>query len=176
MREGLIRESFDRRDWQQFVFAHEEGARPQALLKIEHELSDTEYWKLVRLVWTHADVLWQNDRDWRDILTKKRPERNCMMEEGERAALAELGYPVLIFRGHTERNRDGWSWTLGWGKAKEFAKTTEGWPAVGTPKVTKARVARSKVIAYFNALDEDEILIDPNDAYDQETVTIFRGE
>jgi hypothetical protein len=158
-------------DWQGFVFAHEEADRPRALLEIESNLGDTEYWKLVRLVWTHADFPSMQRETWRKILTNERPDRHELMEPDEREALAEMDEDLLVFRGHVEGNRDGWSWTCSSYNAHQFAKRPAGRPAVGIPKVTWAWVKRDRVIAYFNAVNEQEILVDPICLTRHETIT-----
>ena len=162
-----------RLDWPTFVFAFEEEHRPGVLVEIADQLADTDYWKLVRLVWTHADAIWKNFDLWRQLLTASRPSRSEIMEEAERLAFSQLDDPVVIFRGHTEHNRDGWSWTRTWSRAKDFAKTPHGWPEIGTPKVTRGQVSRSNIIAYLTLLDEEEIVIDPAHCYDHESVTIY---
>ena len=171
-----IKQALESEDWNEYLFAHRIVDRPVALKGVEDRLSDDEYWKLVRLAWTDADAICCADDLWRELLTKDRPSRDEIMEEDERQALLKLDDPVKIVRGHTEFNRDGWSWTLTWRVAKIFAKTKDGWPEKGSPKVTTARVERSKVIAYFTRWDEEEILIDPNDAYEHETFNIYPGE
>lgn len=171
-----IATALNEENWNDYLFAHDDPDRPSALVEIAERLNDVEYWKLLRLIWTHGDELWRNNDAWRELFTSKRPSREEIMEPEERAELAELDDPVLIFRGHTEHNLNGWSWTRTWSSAKEFAKTPMGWPANGTPKVTMARVKKVEVIAYLTLLDEQELVIDPETAYDHETVTVNPGE
>jgi len=175
-RAEIIEQALKSENWNDFLFAHIEMDRPSALKIIANRLTDTEYWKLIRLIWTHADEIWRNEDLWRELLTRQRPNRHEIMEEKERQELSGLNDPVLIYRGHTEFNPDGWSWTLSWSRAKEFAKTTNGWPDKGTPVVTQAKVLRSNVIAYLILVDEEEILIDPTDAFEHETVEVNHGE
>ena len=166
-----IEQALGTQDWARYLFAHDDADRPNALIEIESRLDDAEYWKLVRLAWTQSDSLTINNAAWRKLFLASRSSRHELMEEDERQALDELENPLLIHRGHTEFNPDGWSWTLSYSLAIKFAKTPGGWPEAGSPVVTQARVDKEKVIAFFKKLGEFEILIDPSDARGHESVS-----
>ncbi len=158
-------------NWNGFFIAHAEPDRPRELLKIEPELSDTEYWKLVRLVWTQADIPSRQPNEWRKILTSGRLNRHEIMEPDERKFLSTMKDRVRVCRGHTDNNRDGFSWTTIDSKAHEFAKMTDRHPAQGVPQVTSGWVDRKNIIAFFCKMDEQEILVDPNCVSERETIT-----
>lgn len=166
-----IERALETQDWRKYLFAHDDADRTKAIIEIESRLSDIEYWKLVRLAWTQSDSLTINSAAWRELFLSSRGSRHELMEEEERQALDEQENSLLIYRGHTEFNPDGWSWTLSHTLAIKFAKTPDGWPKFGSPVVTQARVDKEKVIAFFTKLDEFEILIDPSDARRHESVS-----
>jgi hypothetical protein len=80
-----------------------------------------------------------------------------MMDEGERKFLSELPDEFVIYRGHTKKNRKGYSWTLNSEKAKWFAERFNE----KSSSVAFATCSKENVIAVFLGRNEFEVVVDP---------------
>ena len=86
------------------------------------------------------------------------------MEPDELATLNALPDRFTIYRGYLpRRNLRGWSWTLDQQLAEWFARRTALFASdLGLPgRVAKGRVAKADVVAYFDAREEREVVVDP---------------
>ena len=87
----------------------------------------------------------------------RRAERYNIMSKSELWDFAQLPDRVVIYRGCTDENEGGWSWTTRREIARGFA-TRFGQDG----HMLRATVKKSNIIAYFNRRDEYEVFIDPD--------------
>lgn len=93
------------------VWLHERPWRAEVLATRVHLLDDAAYWDLLGRVWTDSENIVEMNDLCDTLLRSERSQREAMMSDVERAALAALPDTVEIFQGHTDRRDDGWSWT-----------------------------------------------------------------
>lgn len=144
-------------NWRDYVYLHERPYRVTAFTEIMDNMDDAAYWALLGRIWIDSENIRQNPRIWQTLLRSERGDREAIMRDHEREALAELPATITVYQGHTDRRHDGWSWTTERHTAEWFATrfaTLEG----GRPVVTTATVAKADVIAYFTGRNESEIL------------------
>lgn len=146
-------------DWSSYIWLHERPYRVDGFIKVQRFMSDSDYWELLGQAWIDSENIPQNPGLWYELLGSDRPERECIMDDDEREALAAAPDHLVVFQGHTTRRDDGWSWTLSLATAEWFAERfarLEG----GRPRVTTAIASKVDVIAYFTRRNESEVLID----------------
>jgi hypothetical protein len=141
------------RKWSSVIMLHEKPYRWPALAGIASKLSDKEFWEQFGSVWTDSENIWQNRDTIRRLLDCGRPHRECIMDDDERKALADLPERVTIYRGHQRVNLDGWSWTLDPKKARWFANR---WQQNG--RVATRTIHRSEIIALLLGRNEQEVI------------------
>jgi hypothetical protein len=149
------------KNWHRYVFLHERPYRFDALRDVVG-LTDAEHWELVGSVWQDCENVHESFAGWVETWSSDRPGREHAMSEEDRAALAKLPQRLTVYRGSAHvRPRRGLSWTLDRDRAEWFARrfATRG----GRPRVISGVVHRSRVLAYFTARDESEIVALPAD-------------
>jgi hypothetical protein len=149
-------------NWGQVMWLHERPYRRDVVLEAQEHLSPRRYWDLVRSLWIDTENLWQwTEPIIRQILLVSIPERQYIMEEDERNALASFPPLLEIYRGyvHPRGQRRGWAWTIDHDKARWFSKRLQ--EKSDKPRVVHGLVERSNVIAYFTGRGESEIVVDP---------------
>jgi hypothetical protein len=141
-----------------YVFLIERPYRFEAFREIADELSDREYWQLLRDVWIDSENIWQNRVEWAELLCEpSRPGRlRWLMDRRDAKALAAMPPVIEIYRG--ARSEFGLSWSISEEKATWFATRFSRHRPVWAGKVE-----RSKVIAYFSRRGEQEIVVHPTD-------------
>jgi hypothetical protein len=150
--------SFQESNWSTYVFLHERPYRFKAFDEISQDIeSDRDYWELFGNVWVDSENIWQNIHYIYPALRADRSDREYMMDEKERKFLSELPDKFTIYRGHTRRNRKGYSWTLNSGKARWFAGRFNEKSA----SVASAICSKKDVIAVFLGRGEFEVVVDP---------------
>ncbi len=86
-------------------------------------------------------------------------DRAILMDDKERAGLADLEDTVTVYRGvtsHNAKNIKAMSWTLNYDTASWFAHR---FGEDGT--VYEATIDKSNILALFNGRNESEIIVDP---------------
>lgn len=156
------------RNWSGYINAHERPYRMDAFRDIEDEMTDAEYWENLAWMWRDSENIREQPDEWEELITSDRPERERIMEDDERAALAAMPDTITIYQGHTEERDDGWSWTIDHKIAVWFARRFAAMEE-SVPMITTAYVEREFVLAYFTQRGEDEILVDPEYVYGHET-------
>lgn len=146
-------------DWHTYIFLHERPHRVDAFIEIMDRLSDSDYWGTLGGIWIDSENIRQNPRIWQMLLRSNRPEREAIMDEGERDDLAAMPESIVVYQGHTNRRHDGWSWTTSRETAEWFAHRFADFERA-RPVVTQGTVRRSNVIAYFTGRNESEIVAD----------------
>jgi hypothetical protein len=158
-----IRRAAAERNWHKIVWLHEKPYRLRAFLSICERLSDQEYWEALGGIWIGTENLHDDQEQWLGALTTQRPGRaRWLMDDADRATLAELDEEVTIYRGFAQPG--GYrapSWTLSRSRAKWFANRA----ALTSPDrrgyLATTRLPKSRVLAYTNGRGEREILLDP---------------
>jgi hypothetical protein len=147
------------RQWFSYLILHEAPYRLDALLEIEVELADSEYWQLLGGVWMHTNYPSNDKPAWRRAWSKRAgPEQ--AMDEQEQVAFDSLPdllttteaaapRPVcMVYHGHSMRMLLAGSLSYG---------------AVTPGPIWRRRVSRSGIVlAHFIGRKEAEIVVFPN--------------
>lgn len=153
-----IKTAMREHNWSQTIWLHERPYRLEAFSNIAIYLDDDEYWSLLGEIWTDSENIWQNLAYWKTFLQSKRPKRQYLMNAGERKRLKKLPETLVVYRGTNAPDAmgSGISWTLDEEKAKWFSKRyfAEGKEC----KLLSGTVAKKDCIAYFEGLNESEIV------------------
>jgi hypothetical protein len=140
-----------------------------AFLKIEHLISDEQYWTYLNDIWCLLEISAPDLAEWLRLFTSPRPHRELLMSGAERARLAAMPETLTIYRGYAKRRgRSGLSWTLSKDKARWFAEYATcggrryhfcGHRSGGIGMIVRGQCRKGDVLAYFEK--EQEIVIDP---------------
>lgn len=153
----LIRDAQDRKDWDQLVALYERPYRLKAFQRIQKQLNDRTYWRLLASIWVDSENIWQLVLNWERLLCSKRSHREKFMFLKERKVLAALPDIVTVYRGYIpNKNKKSLSFTLCKDKAQWFAKRFSKDGDVRTLMVKK-----DDVFAYVNCREEQEIILVP---------------
>lgn len=162
-----IAEARQQGEWHSFIWLHERPWRLEALMDISLDMSDQEFWSLVANVWMDSENIRENYEAWDRLLRLDRSGQHHLMDDKDRegfAAIPVRGGWVTIWQGHTTERDDGWSWTMSREKAVWFARRfalMEGGQAV----LTKGRIRKSRILAYFAGRGEEEVLAAPEHVF-----------
>jgi hypothetical protein len=165
-KKAALKDYAARKEWHNFVFAHERPYRIEAFTHICWQLRDKEYWRLLGTIYTDSENVYQNQDDWRECLTAERRHRDHMMRPDEREALAhdidaENG---TVYRGfHMDGGEAGLSWTTNSIVAGYFARRLAGHDV---PRVATGKVDRKDILAFFDGRSEYECVILPENVRD----------
>lgn len=158
-----IKEAIAEGNWSRYIFLHERPYRFQALFDaIGRGLTEKpkDYWRMVGQVWTDSENIHQHLREWIKVWSMPVPNRELVMDEEERSALAAMPEQITVYRGvMAKRFQQGLSWTLDKDRAQWFANrfAHDG----RKPHVYEGVVAKSDVLAHFLGRNEDEIVVLP---------------
>jgi hypothetical protein len=158
-----IRRAEAERNWRKIVWLHEKPYRLSAFLSICEWLGDQEYWEALGSIWIETENLHDDREQWLGALTAHRPGRaRWLMDDADRATLAELGEEVTIYRGFARPGSyRAPSWSLSRSRAEWFANRA----ALTSPDrqgyLATTRVRKSRLLAYTNGRGEHEIILDP---------------
>lgn len=145
------------KDWAAFFILYERPYRLQAFMDVEEQMSHPDYWRYLAYVIQDSENLWQFLNLLLPLLkTKKRPLRRWLMTQKEQSILMQQPEEFEIYRGCSDKNKNGISWTLDKEKAIWFAKRFN----CKNPLLIEGKVLRKNVWAYFEGRNESEILID----------------
>lgn len=133
-------------------------------LEISGELSDKDYWSLLRWVWIrHGGSIARSNAQER-LLLCGRSCQNDLMTPGEQETFSKLPDIVEVFHGTSLSSQSqGWSWSRDYNKAYGFARKHfhDGY------KVVRGKCERKDIIAYFSEYDEEEIVIHPDSVFEK---------
>lgn len=153
-----VEESVAKKDFHRAIWWHERPYRMQKFIEYMDDMDDNTYWELLSSIWTDSENLWQYNTFLGMLMHSGRPGREKLMDEEEKAFLDALPDQFSIYRGHQgKRNRNGWSWSLSYGKARWFGFRFNQKGAA----VCRATVNKKDVFAYFDGRGEFEIVVDP---------------
>ncbi len=158
-----IRRAEAERNWRKIVWLHEKPYRLSAFLSIRERLSDREYWEALGSIWIETENLHDDQEQWLGALTSRRPGRaRWLMDDADRATLAEFGEEVTIYRGFARPGSyRAPSWSLSRSRAEWFANRA----ALTSPDrrgyLATTWLPKSQVLAYTSGRGEHEIILDP---------------
>jgi hypothetical protein len=140
--------------------------RQGVFFRIHSRLSDDQYWKTLRDVWSLEEVTFPHKRNWIRLFRSERPARELLMTSDECDRLATLPEKVCVFRGIGNcRHKNGLSWTLSVETARFFAnyacggrRSCFGFSGL-LPVLVSGWCRKRDVLALFLDRKEDEIVI-----------------
>jgi hypothetical protein len=149
-----VEQALEKKNYKQFVWLFERPYRVEAFIKIADQLSDTDYWRVLSDVWIDTENQYAYLKEWKKLLSSKRPNRHYMMVEEEDNILRSLNDEVTVYRGCQKGlNEDGLSWTLDKSKAKFFANRF-GKKGI----ILERRIPKSDIVAVLMGRGESEVI------------------
>lgn len=119
------------------------------------------YWQTMRTAWMTNEIFAEiGNEQLHDLTTRHRRCRGAFMNLTERKELKKLAESFVIFRGTSELNPMGWSWTLDEEQAVWFARR---WPIGKEAFVLRGTIDKSDVIGFLSGRGESEIVVSPWD-------------
>lgn len=165
-KQKICQECLAGHNWAQYIWMHERPYRINAFLIIRENLSNKEYWSLLRDIWIDSENIYSNALEWWEMLSSPRTFRRRFTECEDRKRLKKMPDVLTIYRGTTEIERDGsylgYSWTLDKKKAEWFAKRLLK-PEDGDPCVASATVKKEDVIGFLSGRGEQELVVQNKD-------------
>ncbi len=152
-----LEEAKKNKKWASYIWIHERPHRLEKFAEIQKELSDEEYWELLGSIWSDSENLWQYGSLLGFLVNIGRPGREAMMDDREKAFLDKLPDQFVIHRGHQNRNRLGYSWSLSYWRAKWFAQRYQQ----KSQGIVSALVNKKDVIAVLLGRNEFEVVASP---------------
>ena len=145
------------RTWVKYIHLYERPYRLEAFGHVAAHMDDEEYWETLSGIWTDSENINQNIGLWKKFWSSKRPARECVMDEEERAAFAAMPETLTIYRGTTPAsNVRGMSWTLTPRTAHWFGNR---YVRSAHYFFATAEVAKADVLAYLLRRNETEIVV-----------------
>lgn len=148
-------------DHMSYLMIHERPYRLQAFTKMmeEYHLSDKNYWECLKSIWLDSENMWQNRKQWGELLRARPESRHLFMDKVEQSRLNNLlATDIKLYRGMIEgQNEDGHSWTLDYEMAAWFAKRFASSWSRGIVEV--ATVEKSNIHSYNDSRGEREVLL-----------------
>jgi len=146
---------------EKYIFLHERPYRLAAFDEVKSRLQNPEYWMLLHDIWIDSENIWQNKKIWKRLLTAKKGLRHCFMVKDDRVALFDMPQIITVYRGCSELNKDGYSWTLSEDKASMFAVRYKSFKKSGQAAgmIISKQIDKKKIFAYTNQRNEQEIII-----------------
>jgi len=132
-----------------------------AINSLPRNVPDAEYRNIVRHAWTWSHNIWENRAGWRMILEGKRRKLGSFTSPGDIERLQQMRNPLAIYRGCSEKNQYGFSWTTDKVRAEYFAGYTQGWTGSAQRFLVSGTVKHAHVIAYISSRNEEEIVVLP---------------
>jgi len=146
--------------WSSVIGMYERPHRIEVFMKLAEDMTDQEYWENLGWIWMDSENLHQYSEHLEDLINPSdRPLklRHTVMDGSERSVLVGMSDPVRIYRGATEINIEGWSWTISSKVAKRFARRYADIKK-GVSILLKAYVPKEHVIWYLKGRNEEEIV------------------
>ncbi len=161
-----LSEAKEKEEWHSYIFLHERPHRWDALLQIMNDMPDEDYWSSLGSIWSDTENLWQMQHLLPLFLGVVKTDRNKIMNTREAEFLESLPDEVRIFRGHQQRNKKGYSWSLSYWRARWFAQR---WSSK-KQGVLQGWVSKKDVIGVFLGRSEYEVAVDPDNVRDMKPV------
>lgn len=167
--EALRAEYLRKGEYRQYIYSFGSEDSFQPFINLIPQLSDKQFWSLLRDVWMHMEEVMPQLQTWLGWFRSKRPGREHLMTDDERAGLAAMPKAIKIWRGcgHGSAAR-GMSWTTDTERAEFFADYScsgRRYFLTGqtgtTPTVVEATCRKADVLAFIGERQESEIVVDP---------------
>lgn len=137
-----------------------------AMAKIsKKQISDEEYWTMLRDLWFDAEEIHSRMNTWLDAFTASRADREHLSTVYENHGLAKMPKTLTIYRGANSPDVPGISWTTSRDRATSYAYRSVGVGAGDAPWITVAQVEKKHVLAYFVRGNEQEVIAHPIDVF-----------
>lgn len=170
----LVSQCVEEKNMLRVLMLHERPYRLDAFLKysgqiflsMSEEDRKRESAESLSYIWTDSENIWQNLSVWKKLWmsAKVSDSISYAMEPDDKKFLSNLfeGKDVVtIYRGASERNARGLSWTTDRKKACWFAKRLHKEGIDPPASLYEAEVRREDVLATFAYRGESEVLVDP---------------
>lgn len=156
LKKKALEEAERERDFSSYIFVHERPWRFDALCNIltTCELVPKEAAKLVFSVWIDSENIHENLEGWKELISKNRSLLFGAMSSSDRLYFDGLPDNFEIYRGCSERNKNGISWTLDEAKAKWFSRRGGG----KKPLVLKKNIFKKDVAFFTDQRGEKEVV------------------
>jgi len=149
-----------------------------------HGNRQDDYHRIIGQMWTDPEVLTQNSDTLTCLFRNGLPSSPIFhfMVEDERNRFAELPEELQVFRGHVPVLERRHCWTLNpnvaidWAcKCEPGAYKPDQYPEYQffAPIVTVGTVSKTKILAYVNRRQEDEILVNSDYVRDRQSYDVF---
>lgn len=136
---------------------HDSFSRLEAIIGFDWMMNRRSWLRLLGEYWTISDNLYVWDEWLRELLPKR--TTLLMMNQQERAAWQEIPATVTVYRGCSEINMMGLSWSLCPKIAAKFPTLMRYAPPTGQqPLLLTGQVAKSRITAIKLDRDEQEII------------------
>lgn len=149
-------DALKRKDHIAFIGIHEKPHRFNAFISVKNKMNDVMYWEMLGELIIGTENFWQ----WKDKFHEILEERSGswqMMTESEKSFLLNSQSKLTIYRGCSNNNKQGWSWSLDKDMAIWFANRYNSRDRI----LITGECDKSMVVAFFNGRNEHEILINP---------------
>ena len=150
-------------DYKSMLTLVERPHRLSTFIKYQSLMDNEQYWECLRFVWTDAEFV-TRDRDiyLQLFLNMSREEQRIddyitcwsMMDLEEKTRFSKLDSVVKIFRGGTEINKKGLSWTISPNTASWFANRFNQ-----KGKIFGAEIKKTQIFAFFTGRGEEEVVV-----------------
>jgi hypothetical protein len=159
-RQALAAELLQKKNWYHYVEFHTPPYRIVAFRKLlryhRAKLKDHDYWDILRRIYeTHESPssLWVQ---FGRLFASRRKQREHLMTPEERDLLRRLPDSFTVYRGYSQFDGAGMSWTLDRRVADWFAHRRSD---LGQPRVITGVVRRDDVLALCAESGEAEVLV-----------------
>lgn len=129
-------------------------------MKYQDTFTDEEYWRELKYVYTLQDYMQLPYEIYKVVFNSKRSNKELLMQEEERIFLDQLPEIITIYRGGAlKESKTGYgvSWTLNKSIAQQFVDRKK-YLVKDEMVVHQLEIPKSKVVAYFNERQEEEII------------------
>jgi hypothetical protein len=150
---------FEGHDYEGYLNCIEIYSQPEWLAKDADLLSDDRYWPIMRRVY-HAQKYTHGYRDLFDRLFRAdRPGRENLMKPEERETLAHLPDEVVVYRGYSDDDYEGYAEGISWTLDRRAAIWFANWNRdADYPRVITGKVRKEDIWAFF---DGGDLLLPP---------------
>lgn len=156
-----LAQAINTKKYDQYIWLHERPYRIEAFMRIEKNLKDPEYWRLLGQVYIDSENIHEFKDEWIKLLSSRRMGSQAIMRPEDFSIYTALGNTIKIYRGFRHISfKKGISWTLSKEKAQWFASRFGG-----TGKVTSKVVRKFDILGYLDGRGEQEILLRPHRVY-----------
>jgi hypothetical protein len=136
------------------------GGLVKLFTKYENTFSDKEYWENLKHVYIMQDYQQIPYELFKLLFNSERSHREYLMDDNEKLFFGNLPEMITIFRGGAKeeiKTGFGISWTLNKDIAQKFVDRKKHL-AKDEMVVHQIEISKSKVVAYFNDRNEEEII------------------